>query len=79
MQEYRYKDSGCLYLGRLMKMMMSRDFGRVSVWYFFLRLLMAMTASIYKNEEAVIAENRLDFMGIMTVEGRIWLVTVMSE
>ena len=40
---------------------------------------MGMLTSIYKDEEAVIAENRLDFMGIMTVEGRIWLVTVMSE
>ena len=39
---------------------------------------MGMTASIYKNEEAVIAENRLNFMGFMTVEGRTWLVTVMS-
>ena len=39
---------------------------------------MGMTASIYNDEEAVIAENRLDFMGIMAIEGRKWLVTVMS-
>ena len=31
-----------------------------------------MTASINKDEEAVIAENKLDFMGIMAVEGRTW-------
>ena len=38
-QEYRYQDIGCLYLGRLVKMMMSRDFGKVSVWYFLLRAI----------------------------------------
>ena len=45
----------------------------------FLRDVMGMITSIYKDEEVVIAENRLDFMGIMAVKGRIWLVTVMSE
>ena len=30
---------------------------------------MGMTASIYKEKEAVIAEKRLDFMGIMAVGG----------
>ena len=39
---------------------------------------MGMATSIYKYEEAVIAENRLDFMGIMAVEGGTWLVIVMS-
>ena len=40
---------------------------------------MGMTASIYKDQEAVIAGSRLDFIGIMVVERRIWLVTVMSR
>ena len=35
MQEYWYQDIGCLYFGGLMKKIMSRDFGRVSIWYFF--------------------------------------------
>ena len=40
---------------------------------------MGMTTSIYKDKEAVIAENRLDFMDIMAIEGRTWLVTVTNE
>ena len=58
--------------------MVSRDFGKVSVWYCFLGSQKVMATSIYKDQEAVIVESRLDFMDIMAVEGRVCLVIVMS-
>ena len=55
MQEYECQGKSCLYLSRLMKSIVSKDFIRVFIWCFFTAFSLMLGASIYNGEEGVIS------------------------
>ena len=47
----------------------SRDFGRVSIWYFHFGVLMMLAASIYSGKEEVTSGREQVIMGVMDSSG----------